>query len=1262
MKIAKILRVNVVVVAVVMFLVPVLIFVPSAFADSDNTREIADSDNARESAIKKLWYAAWADCMGEDKYDLAGWYDDSHDPTGPSAGYIESKRLNMGEWFDDDGNHWLVWEKNKLKSIAPGAYIDGQVFGYYRNGWWRCGEDHNAMGKTFWSKKPLEFNKTAEIICGFEGSKYVNGIWLPRAWDGTTCERKLEDDDNWASEWNLSDLADNYREVFDNGVKRKAFHDESVDLWNFTDRENYWVSRLTFETACVKGDPIFGGKDELTYRVPIQNGDNNNKIQYAWFEAARNEDANIFYHHFKTKTCGELAADISPGSDYFNAYRDYVNDSVKTGCEDKYREMLQGAVGEYVAEYYKNYGYGNNFEKTIWTLLTLLEDGEIFSVNVYSGNDSAPTLLSSPVIENYNNYIDNQLSQITNAKINGETFFNENAFKQLADAVKLVLSKTEIDESPLGYGESYVNIKSTVDNLEEAWKWYDEVEKQLDVINDNYNAMLDFVTSSANGDKWAYDDDGLNVTCSSMDVEDEWNKLKEGLPGAPDIDGSFDPTAFIKPEEKDEYGNAEVNCVNSGAAESLGWIVCPVLEWMTDASKDMYEKYVEPALQIKSKLFEKHSGDNNDVEGAWKIFQNIANIIFVILFMVIIFSQLTGYGIDNYGIKKILPKLIVVVILANLSYYICLIFVDLSNIVGSGLQALFDGMASNMQIPDIYRPDGTSVAAATTATNITAVVLLGMIALVGVAVWQNPAILLALLVSALGVIIAVFFLFILLSAREAAIVVLTVISPVAFICYLLPNTKKLFDKWLKFGEGLLLVYPICGLLIGGGNFASKLLLITGAGTEDNGFFQSFTAMLVGIVPIFFIPTVLKGAFAAMGNIGAKLSGFGSRARSGATSGIKRSAGFKAAQERGLARKARIVGGLDADGNAKKIGTFGKLMRGGKRNMARSRAQYLRDQDTRGREGNLMGVGYEAARVGQAKKAEAEETANYMTLINDKTRNGEDEDALLKMYDQYMDEGNKAGAVAVARIAGRRKDTAASFLSKRVTGRGLKTKEERDKLLVGNSAHSEIFRSVAKEISTGENSRTYRESSPLGFEFAAQYNRNGSSIDYTDWGSSSENIERAVDNYVTDGQQLVGAKNSSLEEIAEKMEDGTLDAAHVTRLRNLARETIQNRATTGVWDSTKAENIYRIAGMEMSADAVDDGGKATSTHTPPAATNGADNVAKEGETFSTRGGAETGSRIMVDYTPNLEQARQAMREFDAQQRAKGNRNWPGSSGA
>ena len=51
----------------------------------------------------------------------------------------------------------------------------------------------------------------------------------------------------------------------------------------------------------------------------------------------------------------------------------------------------------------------------------------------------------------------------------------------------------------------------------------------------------------------------------------------------------------------------------------------------------------------------------------WQSLLTFANTGMIIILLVIVFSQLTGYGIDNYGIKKMLPKLIVTAILINLS-------------------------------------------------------------------------------------------------------------------------------------------------------------------------------------------------------------------------------------------------------------------------------------------------------------------------------------------------------------------------------------------------------------------------------------------------------------------------------------------------------------------------------------------------------------------------------------------------------------------
>lgn len=371
--------------------------------------------------------------------------------------------------------------------------------------------------------------------------------------------------------------------------------------------------------------------------------------------------------------------------------------------------------------------------------------------------------------------------------------------------------------------------------------------------------------------------------------------------------------------DDDDSGDNKIKetCANQGGAQSLGWIVCPIMELLGDASEDIYAEYVEPALTVDPKLF---SDENESVRHGWETFRDIANILFVILLLIVIFSQLTGVGIDNYGIKKILPKLIVVAVLINLSFVICVLAVDISNILGNSFQALFNGLGDTLPSPESINVAEDSIIPGSSAEGaLVSVGVLGAAVVAGGMMWKNPAIVLSLLISALGVFISIIFLFLMLAVREAAVVVLIVISPVAMVCYMLPNVKKYFDRWLKGFQGLLLVYPICGLMVGGGNYVAKLLLT--AGFAHEGFFSAFTAMIAGIVPIFFIPTLLKNSFTALGDLGGKIAGLGNRMSAGSTRAIRNTEGYKSLQRAGYNRKTRINAGLDRDGRPTRIGAI-----------------------------------------------------------------------------------------------------------------------------------------------------------------------------------------------------------------------------------------------------------------------------------------------------------------------------------------------------
>lgn len=454
---------------------------------------------------------------------------------------------------------------------------------------------------------------------------------------------------------------------------------------------------------------------------------------------------------------------------------------------------------------------------------------------------------------------------------------------------------------------------------------------------------------------------------------------------------------------KDSSGLDLAECFNG--ADALGWILCPVIKIIHAAIETIYEEIIEPFLTVNVSAF---ATDSGTFQG-WQIFQGFANIIFVILFLIVIFSQITGIGIDNYGIKRILPKLIVTAILINISFLICQLLVDVSNILGVGLKNLF----SSIQIEGATVSTGQQ--ALTTAVS-------GMIAGMGGAaaaataeMWL-PALIVPLLIGLISILISVIFMFILLGIRQAGVIILVVISPVAFVLYMLPNTKPLFDKWKKMFEGLLMLFPICGAMIGGCALAGEILKST-----SDGFWVSLLAALLTVVPFFFVPKLLKGSFAAMGNIGGKISALGAGLSKRASGAVANSQGVKDAT-------TRMAAGVNAKGETTALGRMrdkiasGKsiyskipgMQRAASRSAARGRAAYYKDQADQRREAQLNDPSYRAAyEARQAAEFLNDRVSTEQALIEANSDFiGGDYDKVASDMVGWMKEGGEDNAVKV----------------------------------------------------------------------------------------------------------------------------------------------------------------------------------------------------------------------------------------------------------
>jgi hypothetical protein cdiviTM7_00597 len=299
-----------------------------------------------------------------------------------------------------------------------------------------------------------------------------------------------------------------------------------------------------------------------------------------------------------------------------------------------------------------------------------------------------------------------------------------------------------------------------------------------------------------------------------------------------------------KPGEGDKDKDKDNKDKNSCAIEWIGWIVCPIVRGSTGVVVGLYNFMQANFLNIKSDQLFSNSGKGQEAFKHWVTFRDIANIFFVIMIAIIIFSQVTGVGISNYGIKKMLPKIIIYAILVNISWYIVVIAIDISNIVGSTLFKWLSNDGNWSFSSDVQKETspvegiltGTAATGALIAAGVTA-------ALVG-----GATILLFIASAALAVVMTVFILMI----REAAVIVLVVTSPLAFVAGLLPNTEGIFKKWIKLTKNMLMIYPICSLIVGGALFVSNLLY----GVVDDPLLK----IIYGVLPIlslFAIIAVIK---------------------------------------------------------------------------------------------------------------------------------------------------------------------------------------------------------------------------------------------------------------------------------------------------------------------------------------------------------------------------------------------------------------------
>jgi hypothetical protein len=219
------------------------------------------------------------------------------------------------------------------------------------------------------------------------------------------------------------------------------------------------------------------------------------------------------------------------------------------------------------------------------------------------------------------------------------------------------------------------------------------------------------------------------------------------------------------------------------------------LSWGTDFAKGAFNAFVAVALMIPlflSAFLADFGGillkwslslatqgvsytNSPAVQIGWPIVRDLSNMIIVLGFVVI--GIATSLRIETYKATKLLAPLIISALLVNFSLLLCGILIDGTNI-------LMNFFFSSIGDPTVF--------AANTAKTI------GVLGQTFTSDWTVFGIeLLSMMVfNFIAFFIYILYIFLLLG-RIIALWMLVILSPLAFVCYVFPVTKNVWNEWWK---------------------------------------------------------------------------------------------------------------------------------------------------------------------------------------------------------------------------------------------------------------------------------------------------------------------------------------------------------------------------------------------------------------------------------------------------------------------------------
>ena len=536
------------------------------------------------------------------------------------------------------------------------------------------------------------------------------------------------------------------------------------------------------------------------------------------------------------------------------------------------------------------------------------------------------------------------------------------------------------EESACGSEKTKTQARGIVEGYEH--KMYDEGETLSDAEKQEYETLQKALADN----KFTVDDGNGGEKC--LETEHLENQIETG-------DSSTDDGTA---DEKQSY------CQENGGF--LSWMLCPAIADGAATAGGLLG-FITSLTTVHTSIIEQFSKQDSSIYKAWSAFRNIANIGFVIMLLVVVFSQVTNIGISNYNIKKILPKLIITAILVNFSYLIMGVLIDLSQIAGNGIGALIRSVAADGMDADASTRASAIISAI--AGSVTGVA--GGLAGIGVATGAlaGPAIILPVVMFIVTTLISVFFGFIMLTIRQAAIIMVVVLAPLMMVLYALPNTAAITKKYISTVKALLMLYPMFIFATSAGALASSIII----GTSTD-ILMMIVGGLLNVLPYFAIPSMTSKSLAGLGSI----TGAFDKMRGGALKGASMAGGAIASSEFYRNAKNNFAADREVKRAEEKLRGYNNMKRSGKTLTSgqmrdRARAVEILNKDSKMRAGgdyaastalsNFSGSGFK--NLENLAKDEAMEYQDKI-LISSYRNSGKSEDELAAELKKEMEKSYK----------------------------------------------------------------------------------------------------------------------------------------------------------------------------------------------------------------------------------------------------------------